>query len=72
MRTNIDIDEELLARAHAVTGAATEQATIEAALRTLVRLREQQKILGLAGKVHWEGDLEESRRGHFPEDRAEP
>ena len=33
------------------------------AARLLVRLKEQEEILGLAGKVRWEGDLDRSRRG---------
>jgi len=32
-------------------------------LRRLVRLKEQEEILGLAGKVHWQGDLNRSRVG---------
>jgi len=63
MRTNIDIDDTLLARAQAACGTSTKKATVEEALRTIIRLREQEDILGLAGKVHWEGDLEESRLG---------
>ena len=36
MRTNIDIDDDLLAQAMAVTGLATKKATVEEALRRLV------------------------------------
>ena len=62
MRTTIDIDEGLMARAQGACGTRTRKATIEEALRTLIRLREQEEILGLAGKVLWEGNLDESRR----------
>lgn len=37
MRTTIDIDDALLAEAMRVTGLPTERATVEEALRTLVR-----------------------------------
>ena len=61
MKTTIDIDEDLMARAQGACGTRTHKATIEEALRTLIRLREQEEILGLAGKVRWEGNLDESR-----------
>ena len=37
MRLNIDIDDDLLAEAMAATGATTKRATVEEALRTLIR-----------------------------------
>ena len=63
VRTNIDIDDELLARAQAVAGTKGKKATVEYALRELVRRRERQKVLELRGGVAWEGDLDESRSG---------
>ena len=63
VRTNIDIDDELLARAAAVAGTKGKKATVEYALRELVRRRERQKVLELRGRVVWEGDLDESRAG---------
>jgi Arc/MetJ family transcription regulator len=39
MRTNIEIDDALLQQAMKATGQATKRATVEEALRTLVRLR---------------------------------
>ena len=63
MRTHIDIDADLMARAQDACGGRTREATVEEALRTLIRLREQEEILGLAGQVRWEGDLDESRLG---------
>ena len=63
MRTNIDIDDDLMARAQKVTGLATKKAAVEEGLRLLVRLKEQEEVLKLAGKVHWQGDLAASREG---------
>jgi len=61
MRTNIDIDDELIQNALQATGLKTKRAAVEEGLRTLIRLHDQEMILGLAGKVHWSGDLDESR-----------
>jgi Arc/MetJ family transcription regulator len=63
VRTNIDIDEELLAAAQRIAGTTTKRSTVEYALRELVRRKERQAILRLRGKVDWAGDLESSRRG---------
>lgn len=63
VRTNIDIDDELLAEAQAVAGTTTKRATVDYALRELVRRRGRQAVLDLRGNVNWEGDLDESRRG---------
>ena len=57
MRTNIDIDDDLMAKAMAATGAATKKATVETALRLVVRMGRQETALqGLWG-IGWEGDL---------------
>lgn len=61
MRTNIEIDDELLAAAQEIAGAPTKKATVDYALRELVRHRERQRVLDLEGKVHWDGDLAASR-----------
>ncbi len=63
MRTNIEIEDELIQKALSLSGLKTKRAAVEAALRLLIRVKEQEEILKLAGKVHWQGDLEESRRG---------
>jgi Arc/MetJ family transcription regulator len=66
MRTNIDIDDELLAAAMAVTGLPTKRATVEEALRRLVRRQEQkQAIADMAGRG-WDGDLNAMRSGSPP------
>ena len=63
MRTNIDIDDQLMARAQKASGLATKKGAVEEGLRLLVRLKEQEEILKLAGKVRWQGDLNASREG---------
>lgn len=61
MRTNIEIDDKLMKQAMKATGATTKRAAVEEALRLVVKLRAQARIRELRGKVHWEGDLEQSR-----------
>src|SRR5205085_2933780 len=60
MRTNIEIDDELMTEALRASGLTTKRAAVEAGLKALIRLNRQRKILDLAGKVQWEGDLDES------------
>lgn len=61
MRTNIEIDDRLMAEAMAATGFKTKRETVEAALRLLARRTRQESILELFGKVEWEGDLDTDR-----------
>lgn len=62
MRTNIVIDDDLMARAMQVTGIKTKKEAVEQGLRTLVRLTEQAELRSLRGAVSWEGDLDAMRR----------
>jgi len=55
MRTNIDIDDELMEQAMQATGATTKKAAVEAALRQAVQLKNQAKLRKLFGKVVWRG-----------------
>ncbi|MGI8518670.1 MAG: type II toxin-antitoxin system VapB family antitoxin [Acidimicrobiia bacterium] len=66
MRTNIDIDDDLLNEAALVAGTRTKKATVEYALRDLVRRKKRQGMLRLKGKIEWEGDLDRSRAGQKP------
>ena len=63
MRTNIVIEEKLIEEARRLTSLPTKKAVVDEALRTLIRLKKQEKILTLRGKIHWQGDLNELRRG---------
>ena len=66
MRTNVVIDDELMAKAIKYTGLKTKRAVIEEALRTLIALKSQEEVRELRGKLDWEGDLNEMREGRFP------
>jgi Arc/MetJ family transcription regulator len=61
MRTNIVIDDKLMKDALKATGLGTKREVVELGLRTLVRLRQQEQIRRLRGKLDWQGDLEAMR-----------
>ncbi len=63
MRTNIVIDDELMAKALKASGLQTKKEAVEQGLKLLIRLKSQQAIRDLRGKVKWEGDLDEMRGG---------
>lgn len=61
MRTNIDIDDKLMAEAIRATGARTKREAVELGLKALVRLKKQETIKGYRGRLRWRGDLERMR-----------
>ena len=62
MRTNIVIDDKLMADALEATGLNTKKEVVELALKTLVRIKNQERIRNFRGKLSWEGDLMEMRK----------
>lgn len=63
MRTNIEIDDEVLKEVQALTGAKTKREAVDVALRELVARYRRLGLLRLKGKVRWEGELDVSRFG---------
>ena len=61
MRTNIVIDDDLMADAMRASGAKTKREAVELGLKTLLRLRQQREIRRYRGQLPWSGDLEEMR-----------
>jgi Arc/MetJ family transcription regulator len=61
MRTNIVIDDKLMADAMRVTGLKTKKEAVELGLRTLLRLHQQEEIRRFRGKLDWQGDLNAMR-----------
>lgn len=61
MRTNIEIDDQLMQKAMKLSKAKTKKETVEQALKTLIQVEQQKKMLGLIGTVVWEGNLAEMR-----------
>ncbi|MGH7094768.1 MAG: type II toxin-antitoxin system VapB family antitoxin [Stellaceae bacterium] len=68
MRTNIEIDDKLIQEAQQLSGFKTKKAVVHEALQTLIRHKKRRKILDLAGKVEWVGNLDEMREGRFSDD----
>jgi Arc/MetJ family transcription regulator len=63
MRTNIDIDDGLIAEAMALTGLTTKKATVEKALRRLIRHHHRRNAVADMAGLGWEGDLDAMREG---------
>ncbi len=63
MRTNIEIDDELLAEAMVATGQSTKKATVEEALRMAVRRKRQRAAMEVLEGIGWDGDLDAIREG---------
>lgn len=62
MRTNIVIDDKLMAKAIDVSGFKTKKETVEEALKLMIKVRGQSALRAFRGKLKWEGDLEQLRR----------
>jgi len=62
MRTNIIIDDQLIADAQRLAGLKTKREAVEAGLRLLVRIKRQEQIRAYRGHLRWEGDLDAMRR----------
>jgi Arc/MetJ family transcription regulator len=69
MRTNIEIDDQLMREAMRASGRKTKRDVVEAALRLLVQTKAQADIRRLRGRIEWEGDLDESRSDRVSTDR---
>lgn len=70
MRTNIDIDDELMANAMQAGPYKTKKDAVEAGLKLLARQAAYREILKWRGKLKWEGD--ESIDWTQPEASAAP
>ncbi len=64
MRTNIIIDDLLMADVLKATGAKSKREAVELGLKTLLMLKQQEAIKAFKGKLKWEGDLEQMRTDH--------
>jgi len=69
VRTNIDIDDDLMREAMRASGEKTKRAVVERGLLLLIETRAQSGIRRLRGKVKWTGDLNASRIGRLASDR---
>ena len=65
MRINIVIDDQLMFEALKISGLKTKKEAVEQGLMLLVGHNKQQTIRKLRGKLKWEGNLDEMRRGQW-------
>ena len=61
MRTNIVINDDLMREAIELTGLRTKKGVVEEALKLLIRMRRQNSLRKLRGKLTWTGVLEQTR-----------
>ena len=61
MRTNIVINEKLMADAIKATGARTKREAVELGLKSLIKMKKQEAIKGFRGKLKWQDDLDRMR-----------
>ena len=61
MRTNIEIDDKLMNDVLKATGLKTKKEVVELGLKTLIRLKKQQRIRDFRGQLKWTGDLDDMR-----------
>lgn len=63
MRTNIEIDDALIAEALELSGLTTKKAVVELALRELIDYHSRRRALDELTGMGWDGDLDEMRGG---------
>ena len=63
-RTNIEIDDELIARVMHRYGFRTKREAVDYALRILIRRLSREEVLALQGSG-WEGDLDAMRESRI-------
>lgn len=61
MRTNIVIDDRLMAAALRLAGIKSKREAVELGLKTLISLRKQENIKRFKGKLKWDGNLNATR-----------
>ena len=61
-RTLVNLKDDLIRKTQRLTGLKKKVEIVNLALEELVRRREARRILELAGKVQWEGDLKKMRK----------
>lgn len=64
-RTNIYLEDELVAKGWEITGLRTKRELVDFALRELIRKEDQKSILSLEGTVRWDGNLDNIRKSRL-------
>ncbi|GHU14945.1 DUF2191 domain-containing protein [Spirochaetia bacterium] len=61
MRTNVDLDDTLVAQAMKISGINTKRAVLNMVLKEYIRKNNLKRILKYKGSNIWDGNLEEMR-----------
>ena len=61
VRTNIELDEELVREAMSLTGVRTKREVVHLALLEMVRLRKKKDLADLAGRVRFTPDYDHKK-----------
>ncbi|KFZ28152.1 hypothetical protein IDAT_11245 [Pseudidiomarina atlantica] len=61
MRTNIEIDDDLMNEALKIADVTTKKEAVELGLRALIKMKKQASIKSYRGKLSWSGDLDDMR-----------
>jgi Arc/MetJ family transcription regulator len=64
-RTNIVLNDQLVAEAMKLSRAASKKEMIEKAIENYIRLIKRKQLADLRGKVEWVGDLDKMRKGRL-------
>ncbi|MCX7107638.1 MAG: type II toxin-antitoxin system VapB family antitoxin [Methylococcales bacterium] len=65
MRTNIIIDDLLMANILKVTGVKTKREAVEMGLKTLLMLKQQEAIKAFKGKLTWQDDFDKMKFDYY-------
>ncbi|MCL6655014.1 transcriptional regulator [Agrobacterium rubi] len=66
MRTNIELDDILMAEAMEMSGLSTKKAMVQCALEEYVRIRRQHDAIDALRGMGWDGDIDEMRDDWSP------
>ena len=61
MRTNIEIDDKLIAKAMKALKVSTKKEAVNVALQRVVAKDAQRDVLQLLGQIQWRGNLDDMR-----------
>ena len=64
-RTNIDLDNRLVAEGLKIFKCKSKRELVHLALKELLKSARRKEILKLRGQVKWEADLDELRRSRL-------
>ena len=64
-RTNVALDEKLIREGMKLFKKKTKKELLDFALREVIRREKAKGILALEGKINWEGDIQDMRKGRF-------